>query len=73
MEMNYTIYIPKQGGASFEKENRFISHGYYINGNCYLAVVKSNQPITPKSTGIWNQYFVYPLSQLITYFAEFIR
>jgi len=29
-----------------------------------------NQPITPKSTGIWNEYFVYPLSQLITYFAN---
>ena len=28
-----------------------------------------NQPIT-KSTGIWNEYFVYPLSQLITYFAN---
>ena len=33
---------------------------------------ETNQPITPKSTGIWNEYFVYPLSQLITYFAEFI-
>lgn len=33
--MNYTIYIPKQGGAGFEKENRFTSHGYYVNGNCY--------------------------------------
>ncbi|MDC3414912.1 YidC family membrane integrase SpoIIIJ [Aquibacillus sp. 3ASR75-11] len=29
-----------------------------------------NQPITPESTGFWNQYFVYPLSWLITYFAE---
>ncbi len=29
-----------------------------------------NQPITPKITGIWNEYFVYPLSQLITYFAN---
>ncbi len=32
--MNYTIYIPKQGGAGFEKENRFTSHGDCINGNC---------------------------------------
>lgn len=31
---------------------------------------ETNQPITPKSTGIWNEYFVYPLSQLITYFAN---
>ncbi|ENQ3080811.1 YidC family membrane integrase SpoIIIJ [Bacillus cereus] len=31
---------------------------------------QTNQPITPQSTGIWNEYFVYPLSQLITYFAE---
>lgn len=28
-----------------------------------------NQPITPESTGIWNQYFVYPLSQVLTFFA----
>ncbi|MDC2866803.1 MULTISPECIES: YidC family membrane integrase SpoIIIJ [unclassified Bacillus (in: firmicutes)] len=31
---------------------------------------QTNQPITPQSTGIWNEYFVYPLSQLITYFAK---
>lgn len=29
-----------------------------------------NEPITPESEGIWNQYFVYPLSWLIVYFAE---
>ncbi|MBM6616934.1 YidC family membrane integrase SpoIIIJ [Bacillus suaedaesalsae] len=29
-----------------------------------------NQDITAESTGVWNQYFVYPLSMLITYFAE---
>ena len=29
-----------------------------------------NQPITPDSEGIWNSYFVYPLSRLITHFAE---
>jgi YidC/Oxa1 family membrane protein insertase len=28
-----------------------------------------NEPITKESQGIWNQYFVYPLSWLITYFA----
>lgn len=27
-------------------------------------------PITPDSTGIWNKYFVYPMSWLITYFAD---
>ncbi|GGJ89601.1 membrane protein insertase YidC [Lentibacillus kapialis] len=27
------------------------------------------EPITPESTGIWNSYFVWPLSQVITYFA----
>ncbi|MFI8709708.1 YidC family membrane integrase SpoIIIJ [Bacillus sp. NPDC077411] len=31
---------------------------------------QTNQPITSQSTGIWNEYFVYPLSQLITYFAK---
>ena len=31
---------------------------------------ETGQPITSKSTGIWNEYFVYPLSQLITYFAD---
>lgn len=29
-----------------------------------------NVPITPESEGVWNKYFVYPLSWLITYFAE---
>lgn len=29
-----------------------------------------NQPITDESKGFWNQYIVYPLSQVITYFAE---
>ena len=31
-----------------------------------------NQPITSESTGIWNQYFVYPLSWLITQMAELL-
>lgn len=30
-----------------------------------------NEPITPDSEGIWNQYFVYPLSWLITEVAKF--
>jgi len=29
-----------------------------------------NDPITSESEGFWNKYFVYPLSWLITYFAE---
>ncbi|GAB3797774.1 YidC family membrane integrase SpoIIIJ [Virgibacillus kimchii] len=29
-----------------------------------------DQPITSESEGIWNSYFVYPLSWLITFFAE---
>ncbi|MUK88134.1 YidC family membrane integrase SpoIIIJ [Ornithinibacillus sp. L9] len=29
-----------------------------------------NEPINSESEGIWNKYFVYPLSLLITYFAE---
>jgi YidC/Oxa1 family membrane protein insertase len=29
-----------------------------------------NQPITSESEGVWNHYFVYPLSWLIIYFAE---
>lgn len=28
------------------------------------------QPITPESTGVWNEYVVYPLSWVITQFAE---
>lgn len=32
-----------------------------------------NQPITPESKGIWNQYFVYPLSWLITFFADLFK
>lgn len=30
-----------------------------------------NQPITPESTGFWNQYIVFPLSMLIIKVAEF--
>lgn len=29
-----------------------------------------NEPITAESTGVWNQFFVYPLSMVIIYFAE---
>ncbi len=29
-----------------------------------------NEPINAESTGIWNKYFVYPMSLMITYFAE---
>lgn len=29
-----------------------------------------NEPITSESEGFWNSYIVYPLSQVITYFAE---
>lgn len=29
-----------------------------------------NEPITSESEGIWNTYFVYPVSWLITYFAN---
>ncbi|MGM9986872.1 MAG: YidC family membrane integrase SpoIIIJ [Bacillaceae bacterium] len=29
-----------------------------------------NQPITDKSTGIWNEFFVYPLSSLIKFVAK---
>ncbi len=29
-----------------------------------------NEPINAESTGIWNQYFVYPLSIVITFFAN---
>ncbi|NSL52356.1 YidC family membrane integrase SpoIIIJ [Calidifontibacillus erzurumensis] len=29
-----------------------------------------NEPITPESEGIWNKYFVYPLSWLIVYVAN---
>ncbi|MFS0865530.1 YidC family membrane integrase SpoIIIJ [Fredinandcohnia sp. 179-A 10B2 NHS] len=29
-----------------------------------------NEPITAESEGVWNKYFVYPLSWLITYFGE---
>lgn len=29
-----------------------------------------NQPITSQSEGFWDQYLVYPLSQLITFFAN---
>lgn len=32
-----------------------------------------NEPITEESEGIWNKYFVYPLSWLITYFAELFQ
>jgi YidC/Oxa1 family membrane protein insertase len=40
----------------------------------FVAIISGcnqvNKPITPESKGIWNEYFVYPLSKVITYFAE---
>src|SRR5699024_2415673 len=30
-------------------------------------------PITAESTGIWNEFFVYPLSQVIIYFAGILK
>lgn len=30
----------------------------------------NTDPITSESTGFWNQYFIYPLSWLIAYFAD---
>ncbi|RSK29194.1 YidC family membrane integrase SpoIIIJ [Bacillus sp. HMF5848] len=32
-----------------------------------------NQPITPESEGVWNEYFVYPLSWLLIFFAEHLQ
>lgn len=32
-----------------------------------------NQPITSESTGIWNEYFVYPLSLLLTWIANYFN
>lgn len=32
-----------------------------------------DQPINEDSTGVWNKYFVYPLSWLITYFAGLFK
>ncbi|MBH9967996.1 YidC family membrane integrase SpoIIIJ [[Bacillus] enclensis] len=32
-----------------------------------------NQPITPESTGFWNEYIVWPLSQLITMVADWFN
>ena len=34
---------------------------------------ETNEPITTESEGFWNQYIVYPLSQVIDYFAEYCR
>lgn len=31
------------------------------------------EPINAESTGIWNHYFVYPMSWLITYFADVFK
>ncbi|TYR80306.1 YidC family membrane integrase SpoIIIJ [Priestia megaterium] len=31
-----------------------------------------NQPITAESKGFWNEYVVYPLSMVITYFADLL-
>src|SRR5690625_2772328 len=37
-----------------------------VISSCYQI----NEPINAESTGVWNQYFVYPMSWLITYFAD---
>ena len=67
--MNYTIYIPIQGGVGFEKKLGLLAMLIALMA-ITAGCSEVNQPITPKSTGIWNEYFVYPLSQLITYFAN---
>ena len=66
--MNYTIYIPIQGGVGFEKKLGLLAMVVALMA-ITAGCSEVNQPITPKSTGIWNEYFVYPL-QLITYFAN---
>lgn len=38
-----------------------------------LSACSTTQPITAETTGIWNHYFVYPLSWLIVYTAEHIN
>lgn len=32
-----------------------------------------DEPITAESTGFWNKYFVFPMSQFITFFAELVN
>ena len=49
--MNYTIYIPIQGGVGFEKEIRFTSHAYCINA-ITAGCSEVNQPITPKALNL---------------------
>ncbi|AKO91751.1 membrane protein insertase YidC [Priestia filamentosa] len=37
-----------------------------------LAGCSIKEPITADSTGIWNEYFVYPMSQLLTHVAHWL-
>ena len=32
-----------------------------------------NQPINAESTGVWNKYFVFPMSSIIIYFADLLK
>src|SRR5699024_2019583 len=50
-------------------------HHYLLISVILLTVFLSgctqvNEAINAESTGVWNEYFVYPLSTVITFFAK---
>ncbi|GAA3318146.1 hypothetical protein GCM10020331_019740 [Ectobacillus funiculus] len=59
-----------EGGKGCEKKKIW----FLLMVIVLIAVISGcsqvNEPITKESTGIWNQYVVYPLSWLITYVAN---
>ncbi|HLS34762.1 MAG TPA: membrane protein insertase YidC [Bacillota bacterium] len=53
--------------------SKYIIIGLLIGLILFLSGCSSlDEPITAESTGFWSKYFVYPMSQLITFFAELV-
>src|SRR5690625_2256440 len=53
--------------------SKYIIIGLLIGLILFLSGCRSlDEPITAESTGFWSKYFVYPMSQLITFFAELV-
>lgn len=57
-----------------KSRNKYLLIGLLI-GLLFIMAGCGNldEPITAESTGFWSKYFVYPLSQLIIFFAELVK
>lgn len=52
---------------------KYLTIGLFMGLIIFLSGCKSlEQPITAESTGFWSKFFVFPMSQLITFFADLV-